>query len=193
MLIDLSRRPFVILPDACPRHVVVRTMHTSTTNGYVVGRTVKDVPETLRAGASLTRNQQTLLETRLIPQRPDPTHVIEAFQLYRTSRSTEPFVAPRVFLPDPYEVPSAFRDTLTGRTGAWRHVIQMEHRRSGTWLVTLGLLGQELSFGVALRDLEIGPSDKTCVYELQRHIQKVSREGEGPAPTVWEKLTDTEE
>lgn len=185
MLLDLTRSPIVVLSHECPRHIVVRTLQRPDVAANVVMRyttSAKTYTKALEPGAMLRRGSQTLMETRLIPQWPLAPYNGEG-------EPTELRI-----LADPYEVPSAYTDLLTHKTGSWRIQVQMQPRKNGAWLVHVNRVGEPVRVALEVRDLLIGRDRLSdCEFPLLRHTQKIAQGGLEPRDTAWDRLTLNDE
>lgn len=188
MLLDLTRNPLIVLPDACEKHVVVRTLHRPGISANVIRRQAhagdRVYPVALEPGAKLTRNGQTLFETRIDV---GPSLVMFDPELRQVGPS---------ILPDPHEAASAYTDLLTGKTGTWRIQIQVQRNpRNNTWLVMAGPVGEPFRVAVSMRDLYVGIGRLAddCEFPLARYTQTVAQEGTGPRESVWDRLAQNDD
>ena len=176
MIIDITRKPVLVLPDENPESVIVRSMGV---RGGVDGRVVftykrrwhrsEDIVE-VKPGAQLAKGDSTMYETRLIlpgteveKGRPSPydyiadqRHRYPSAEITREDREAEAGV---VVMPEPFEVASVFKDPLTEFVGSWRVGVRVEkHKNNKIWVVTiLNVTQGNIIFQLALKGLNANP------------------------------------
>ena len=152
MIIDVTRKPLLVLPDEITDSVVVRSIGNRDVPGivtYVYARRWQKAEKRteIEPGAKMTRGDHTCFETRLILPgaknvEKSPYNVLHDYdQRYprasfdSADRAKE---ATATILPEPFEVASSFKDPVTGFGGSWRLGFRVEQHKSGKmWLVTV--------------------------------------------------------
>lgn len=164
MLIDVTRKPALILPDVLQDSVVVRSIGNQEVSGQVTFRyerrgVTKSEIITVPPGAEITRGGNTCFETRLmLPgckrgfKDRTPFDFLDDWHDYDKPVET--------IHPEPYEVASAFKDSVTDFRGTWRLGVRIEKSLSNKklWLVTVfdGMSGAPLCT-VGSKDLDPRP------------------------------------
>jgi hypothetical protein len=174
MIIDVTRKPLLVLPDEILDSVVVRSIGNRECMGIVTyvyaRRWQKDEKlAEIDPGAKMTRGDATCFETRLILPgarglKKSPYDILHDYDetyprrdFSNTAREKE---ATATILPEPYEVASAFKDPITGFGGTWRLGFRVEKHKNGkTWLVTVIDVTQGvLLCTVAAKNLDPNPT-----------------------------------
>ena len=205
MILDLTRRPMLMLHEQCPQSIVVRTFQTKDVNGRL---SVKRDTRVYRAsiekmifiepGASLKRGEITCMETRI--------DLVEALDAYRAANAGElrwdrvdtvvdgvPHVnlnyrmeKPKLDLvPEPYEVATGAKDAITGQIVTWRVAISIQQRKA-LWLVTVRDISEEKAVDlctIGVYDLDPRPRlrDDLPLLRLMKTIV-------GKPQNAWEHL-----
>ena len=178
MLLDLTVRPVQVLPDECPKSLVVRTLGVGAYVTGIVGlredssgyRTKKRTA--IPPAAKLNRHDKTYVETR-IPL---------------TQRIARRYHPPdeRV-LPEPYEVASAYKDVTTSKLETAEIAIILEHPVSKgvkRCLATIQSDGK-LLLTIVIKDYEatVGLGEEPVPLERVKKIQDQPM-------SAWERLLD---
>jgi len=176
MLLDLTRRPLLILPHLIPQHIVVRTLASKNVSGLIYRQleanrsSTRYLTENLKPGAVLKRGQQTLMETRLVPD------------------LTEQYA---VMLPDPYEVATGSYDLVTRHYREDRLRVQLHYKTVDTWLITVSEMGSEPFFAVVAKDLAMGKGfwgTTECDYPLRQRIKDIAESDTEAPESYWSRL-----
>ena len=199
MIIDVSRRPLLILPDEVTESVVVRSVGNSVVSGLVsyknepYRRAAHPRTQTvdIEPGASLTRGSSTCYETRLIlpgakiPKNPY-AHLEVLMQdeppWMREQREQEK--KPEVtLLPDPFEIASAYKDSLTGFAGTWRLGFRVEQHKK-LWLISV--LDIAHATGAALCTVAVKGLNPNPAFLEPLPLSKATRRIAGG--TAWDRI-----
>ena len=196
MLLDLTRRPIMVLAELCPQSLVVRTFQTKDVSGHVqvkyeldnrrpILTYPKEILNYLPPGASLKRGPVTCHETRI-----DLQSAILAYE--RANRPKFPVqvgkeTAKLDLAAEPFEVATGAKDAVTDYLFSWRLAIFVQ-RHKDLWLVTVrdisGQLMQDLCT-VATRTLEISPK-----YPDELPLQRLVKNVAGVPQTSWQHILD---
>lgn len=161
MIIDLTRKPCLVLPDECADSVVVRSIGNRDVSGlvsfqYTPYRATKTRHVDLIPDAKMVRGNSTCFETRLLL--PGTTVVENPYAGtpdYIPAWAREQQKA--TILPDPYEVASVFKDPVTNFAGTWRLGIRIEKHKK-LFLVTVQDMNKEgMLVTLAVKGLDPNP------------------------------------
>lgn len=202
MIIDVSHKPVLLIPDDVPEALVVRSIADRDATGLVLRYDpVTAKHKCLQPGASLTRGSSTCHETFLplietwasymtgsIVEEMTPsqlTNSIESRSLFITleGRAGPRWGTPRMTkIHEPYEVVSICTDPVSKATSTWRIGITLEATSKSLWKVHVIDVSTGAMFAsIALRGLD--PEAKP-VLPIQRRTRKVA------IGTAWAKLVD---
>jgi hypothetical protein len=198
VLIDLTRKPLIVYPEVCESSVVVRSIGNRDVNGIVSfwldaerkARRRRDI----NPDAKITRGPSTLYETRLpLPgvnlaygQNPylrDDPH-------WRNARDFGPEKkrADANILPEPFEVASAYQDTLTGIHGTWRAGLRiefMEKMKKSPWVVSV----LDVTSGVTLSTIAVSGLDPNPLISDPLPLTKAVQRTVAPG-NAWTRIMD---
>lgn len=184
MLLDLSSRPIKVTPEECPHTVVVRTNADATADGIVRRWNEKYKKRTLMALApiaSLERGGITCMETAL-----SLDHIVSAKPGFK---------------PDPFEVVSFYKDSITGQPGIWRLMITVE-RRTGpkntpkvpVWYITVieeAKDGAPVSGHGGLFTMVTKELSTDSLFKEPTPLQRLIKSEQGPR-TLWDRLAEND-
>lgn len=193
MILDLTRRPILILQDQCPGTVVVRTFHTRDADGRIYVKREHEEMKFLKPGASLQRGAITCMETQLnlwealgaYAGKNNFRKTVKEFSFFWTS-GTEKYDLD--LSAEPYEVATGSKDGVTGGQSAWRAAIYIQ-RYKGLWFVTVQDISGDKPFDlctVGTRDLSVNA--QVTDFPLLRLTKKIV----GKPQNAWEHLLSDE-
>ena len=199
MILDVTRKPLLILPDEVSDSVVVRSLGNRNVTGLITYTvqlsTVKSRTVSLDPGASLRQGEITCFETRLLlpgSRRPKDSPYADMNDYAPRYRARYEFEhekkEPVQILPEPFEVASVYRDPVTRFMGTWRVGMRIEKHQNGkTWLVTAHdpVTGMLLCT-VAVRGLDPNPQIPDVLPLTKATRNKV-------ATNAWERIMEDDD
>lgn len=179
MLLDLTVRPVQVLPDECPKSLVIRTLGVGTYVTGIVGLREDSSGyrsknrRTIQPAAKLARRDKTYVETRI------PLHHRIPYCRYHPPDER--------ILPEPYEVASAYKDVLTSKMDTAEIAVILEHPVSKgvkRCLATIQSDGQML-LTIVIKDYEetLGLGEEPVPLERVIKVQSQPM-------SAWERMLD---
>lgn len=204
MIIDVSRKPLLILPDEMADQVIIRSIGNREVTGLVTfdqtGRYEKRKIVDVTPEAVLHQGTIAQFETRLplpgapyrrgvttpypVPPRQWQPYTVLSRGPERESAETPP---PVELAPEPYEVASVFRDLVTDYRGSWRLMIRIEKHKNGKiWIVSVWDAGGTVNLVLATKYLDPNPTVREKL-PLNRAAAATA------TATVWDRIRDVDD
>ncbi len=192
MLIDLTRKPLIIMPEECPTSVVVRSIGDHVVTGLLTVGPSKP----MEATASIARGGRTLYETRL-PLRPNPS--MEQGPAWGPASRWGRGPAPRYqrhveptkvnIAPEPFEVATVCIDPVTGVSSSWRiglRIERVEKMKRCPWVVSI----LDATTGMTLSTIAVSTLNPDPEYEDPLPLTRAIKEKAHPTTNAWTRLLD---